>query len=270
MKLALIPPTSLLGDTRKTSMQMMLPGPILDRDTEYIHCYRRHCHNPDQYVILDNGAAERKQISHDMLFDMAANWRPNELVLPDFLADGPATLKASETFIQHQEVESLINMGVKLAFVVQGRDEDHAFETLEIFSVTWWAQHIKVLHFPRLLITPQAPEARLRTIIKAEELLGNKFEYHMLGANTLWPGEIKYASHIPYIRSMDTSAPYYMAHWQRPLDAADKIWEAPLERPSNYFIRNRAAYHGSDFYVRTFLAWAEGREPSATPSTSKV
>lgn len=268
MKLALIPPSCLLGDTNKTGMQMMLPGPVLERDSDYVHCYRKHARDPEQYLILDNGAAERRQISHDMLFDMAVAWQPQELVLPDIMADGPATLKASETFMQHQAAESLRARGTKLAFVVQGSDEDAAYETLQVFAESWWAQFVDVIHLPRLLVTTGAPDSRIRLAVRAQALLGDKYECHFLGANTIWPQEIKFAARYDYIRSMDTSTPYYMAHWQRPLDG--RIWDGALERPTNYFSRHRSSFQGSDYYVNTFLAWANGREPDAQTSPGKV
>lgn len=249
-------------------MQMMLPGPVLEHDADYIRAYRDHCRSDDQYVILDNGAAERNQISHDALFDMAINWRPNELVLPDVMGYGAGTLRATETFFQHQEAESLIAAGTRLAYVVQGTDCDDAFEHLMVFAEIWWAQHVSVLHFPRLLVKTNAFDDRLRLVIKAYAELRGRFEYHLLGANTIWPSEIKTASHLEFIRSMDTSTPYYMAHWQRPLD--DRVWDGPLERPSNYFSRHRSSFQGSDLYVNTFLAWSHGKEPGAQTPPGKL
>ena len=252
-------------------MQMMLPGPVVSRDQTYIRKYRDHCENPNQYVILDNGAAERKQIGHDALFDMAINFKPDELVLPDIMKDGPATLTATENFMQRQNVEYLKDLGMKLAFVVQGNGSQDAFDTLQSMVGAWWSQFVSVIHLPRLLVTPGLPDDRLRLAILAQNLYqerGENIECHFLGANTVWPQEIKYASHFEYVRSMDTSAPYYMAYWQRPIDST--IWKGALERPEDYFDRSAETFRGSNQYVNTFLAWAVGKEPDAQTPPGRV
>src|SRR5574337_1048257 len=92
MEVALIPPVSLLEDTDKTTMQLMLPLEELNR-IDYLASYKAHLKAPGQYVILDNGAAEANQVDDEFLVYQAEKWKPNELAIPDVLGDSTKDIR---------------------------------------------------------------------------------------------------------------------------------------------------------------------------------
>jgi hypothetical protein len=76
MYLALIPPVSLLDYTDRTDFQLMLPQ--LVSDDRYAYTYGHHCKDHQQFVTLDNGAAEGIETDPKLLLEMAKFYKVNE------------------------------------------------------------------------------------------------------------------------------------------------------------------------------------------------
>ena len=247
MELALIPPKSLLVDTNRTKMQLVLPQllkykpeDILD---DYSLRYRKHCDNSSQYVIMDNGAAEANQLSSTQLLRIAEMYAPDELAIPDTLADSTKTIQqAWDFFGKHQRDLDRINanryksglVDLKLGFVAQGRSADESINCIIQMLSHHWSKQVKVIYIPRLLIRESGDRlARIKVFKQLYKSLGTQFEYHFFGAASGWPNEVNTIRNYEGIRSMDTSLPYTMAYFFAQLDASYK--HAGLNRPEHYF-----------------------------------
>ena len=261
MELALIPPISLLQDTMRTNMQLVLPQlleirPDFPLDI-YSLTYKAHCTNPKQYVIMDNGAAEDQQLNNSLLLHIASLYKPDELAIPDVLANGDKTLISTFDFFEaHQNDLDRINgereTKLKLGFVAQGKTIEEVIKTVVLMRLFKWADQIDVIYIPRLLIKETIdPLARIKVYEELYDLYEDCYEYHLFGASTIWPAEISTASQLPYkIRSMDTSLPYVMAHSKNVID--DLIHEE-IARPKNYFNRPEGDFPGHSSYTEFFL-----------------
>lgn len=269
MKLALIPPTSLLEDTSRTDMQLMLPQLAIS-DSHYAKFYRKHCKNKHQYVILDNGAAERSSVNLDTLMEMIYVFQPDEFAIPDSLGDSRRTLVQANYFFARYEQNVVELNQMKLGFVAQGRTIMECFDTVTIMAESWWADYIQVVYLPRLLVAESGDAgARLELASLLNKEYGGRFELHLFGAAPMWPAEIRAAADLSFIRSMDTSLPYVMSYWNTHLDMNVTI--SKLTRPSNYFDQPWDKFTGSSAYVNTFIAWAEGlNHGHSAPSSSQL
>lgn len=258
MKLALIPPASLLEHTNKTTIQLMLPQQLIS-DYTYRRQYIKHCKNPEQYVILDNGAAEADQISEAAFADMILTYKPQEAALPDTLADGPHTLTQAEHFFSRYDI---VNEATKFGFVAQGRSIDQCMETVSLMEMSWWGDHVSVIYLPRLLIKEAGDHlARIELVAKLNAEYGSRFEYHFFGSSPLWHAEIRVAAELPFVRSMDTSLPYILAYHKKQLEFKKPNVEesAPLTRPDNYFDKLATSFDGVSNILKTYIDWSEGK-----------
>src|ERR1700748_2794438 len=125
MRLALIPPVSLIDDIFNTNYQMVLPHIA---HLNYIAAYRSARKRGD-FLILDNGAAEGETPSLADLMTAAQDYMANEVVVPDVLGDADQTRALAEDFgefIERYHFNDLFGyMGV-----VQGRTIDEIYQCL--------------------------------------------------------------------------------------------------------------------------------------------
>ncbi len=227
MKLALIPPVAYLTDSRQTGLQLMLPHMMLE-DTVYRRYYSEMCADPNQYVIMDNGAAEDEVPSNEELVEMALKYLPDELALPDILGDAEKTMEQANAFLLAYKGE-MLRAGIKLGFVAQGKT---IRETISVIWDAWeeFGRDLSVIYIPRRLVRDDGLDARLR-VMKAD--LPAEYEYHFFGASPLWSEEMRLAKVADLgIRSIDTSLPYNFAFEYSLLDCDSFL---VISRPENYF-----------------------------------
>lgn len=223
--LALIPPISMLRMTEQTDCQLMLPHLLGSR--AYKNVYERYCRDPNQYVILDNGAAENVQVSFKRLCDIAWTYGVSEMVLPDVLGDGAGTMSYTEdsfSYIKDQKIESKFSYAV----VAQGQTYEEARGTA-IHGIALGATTISI---PRLLIKATGdPRVRIRL---ARELDSSPVDIHFLGASPYATDEFRIVADVmdDKVRSMDTSAPFVYA-WHN----TEYPYKAVRDRPPGYFER---------------------------------
>lgn len=265
MELALIPPKSLMADTNRTRMQLVLPQLLKykpeDNLDDYSLRYRKHCDDPHQYVIMDNGAAEAEQISSTQLLRIAELYAPDELAIPDTLANSEATiLQAWDFFGKNQRTLDKINadryksglVDLKLGFVAQGRSVDESVNCVIQMLSHHWSSQVKVIYIPRLLVRESSDHlARIKVWKTLHRSLGAQFEYHFFGAAPSWPNEVNVIRDYEGIRSIDTSLPYTMAHYVADINSSYK--REGLNRPVGYFERPIDNFPDSDHYVNYFL-----------------
>lgn len=247
MRVALIPPIDQLWHTHQTDLQLMLPQ--LLHDPEYRSVYERHLSNPNQYVIMDNGAAEDRQMSNEELVAIVDDLFPQELAIPDVLGEADATLAKAIMFLEDYS-DYFEDSPTKLGYVTQGANYKEIIETVDYLMRSRWADSIEVFYVPRLLV-PRFHD--LRTRVKVANILAKyKRPIHLFGAAPTFLEEVRIAANTN-IRSIDTSAPFVYATYNESITNM-----LPLNRPENYFdvvLDEEQRMIAAD-NVHTYLKWA--------------
>lgn len=240
MQFALIPPTSLLGYTQFSHMQLVLPH-LFNNDKNYARHYRKLsiC---GHYVILDNGAAENQQVDSQALLNLNHEIWADEIAIPDCLGDAEKTFDYFEQFfkanlrqiVQEKTFITNIVKSYKLGFVAQGSNYREVYSLVETVMNSHYAELVSVVYIPRLLVTQE----HLYTRLDLAQFIHNKYphlEIHLFGMPKMFLGEIPLIRKIPFIRSFDTSAPFNWAFANMELQSH---WTAiSISRPDDYFYR---------------------------------
>lgn len=257
MKIAFIPPFSLLRYTEQTNYQLCLPH--LFAYGSYKVKYHKYCQDEDQFVILDNGAAEGALASIDELMKNAIKLRPDEVVIPDVLGDKQATINSAVDFY-HQAVPpiEMRSLPFGFMFVVQGQ----TFQ--EVIDCAQWAceqEWVDTIGIPRHLLTTLDDDfARVRVANTIQGLNYCK-QIHFLGANGQFPQEVSVLANPQItsqdrVRGMDTSMPFNYAYHNLLLIDTN----APAaNRPEHYFHSASTRFDADvvDMNVKYFLQFHE-------------
>lgn len=250
MRLALIPPIELLEYTDETDLQLMLPQ-LLSNDV-YRYVYQRHCDDPHQYVILDNGIAEGVETQAGQLIKTAHQFGVDEIVIPDIMLDARGTLNEYEKFWDYaRESESL--KGLKTMFVLQGRNEDELFTMADHACNPRFRAH--VIGIPRHTLVTCNNERIRRSLSRYIHSRNKTKQIHLLGASPEFPSELKHFRGTRYVRSTDTSSAFNYAFQGELL--AQKY--APIRRPPGYFDLHWTQFHMDklDKNVKKLRCWTE-------------
>lgn len=242
MQLALIPPYDLLHYTKKTTYQLMLPQ-CAEESTKYYMHYLGLCQDPEQFVILDNGAAEGVDFDWETLINMAYQFEVSEIVVPDTLGNMEDTIDKAQRFIDfflhgHPNAHEQFAWDFSFMFVVQGQTYEEVLKSAEWAASQRW---ISSLGIPRHMIeTLEAANARIRIANEITKMHANK-DIHFLGASPQAPLEVQAlaspsVTNQAYLRGFDTSMPFNYAH----IKAFGKghyieLNTARISRPENYF-----------------------------------
>lgn len=261
MHVALIPPVSMMRSTHLTYYQLMLPQ-VAANSPCYADKYDSHCKDPNQFVILDNGAAEGVLWDTVQLMRTATKYRPQEVVIPDVIGDSLATIDRAMAF--YDDVvppRSIGRLPFSLMFVVQGQS------LMEVLKCAEWAlgqEWIDTIGIPRhMLDTLKDLKARSR-IANTLQGKANCKPIHFLGANTAWPAEVEILSspwHTvqTHLRGIDTSLPYTLAFHDRKIDACTFISdEVRVSRPDHYFTQVDTEFPRDivDYNIQEFMRMA--------------
>lgn len=241
MKLALIPPYDLLQYTEESNYQLMLPQ-CVEESERYANHYHKLCQDGDQFVILDNGAAEGVAFDWEKLIDIAYQFEVNEIVIPDTLGNKNETIEKAQMFKQYFEVghthcQWQFLRDFQFMFVVQGQNLDEVLE-----SAAWAAEEswITTIGIPRHMIdTLELQTARIRIANEITKMHVNK-DIHFLGANGKAPGEMqslatRATTNQAYVRGMDTSLPFNYAYKRYGVGTKLEPAVRSLHRPDGYF-----------------------------------
>jgi hypothetical protein len=251
MKLALIPPVQWLESfTNMTKCQLMLPQML--RNSAYSFHYSSLCAKLTEFVILDNGAAEKDPFDAEALLLIARHFRVSEVVASDVLGDTAATTIATEHFLNKA---TELGYEGRIAIVLQGRELEFALNM--VFRFIELNKGVTTVHIPRSLIQVGREWARLDLAAH----IHNKYPYidiHLLGASNLWPKEIlEAARNYPFIRSMDTSMPFVCA---RNYFTIGQERAPHRDGDSSYFTDTytRLQYDTARRNVERMLLWVDG------------
>jgi hypothetical protein len=254
MQIALIPPLSWLTYVSLTRYQLMLP--FLLKDNNYMQVYGDLCRDSKQYVILDNGAAEKQFTDPSELLTTIAQMRPSEVVAPDVLSEGAETVMTTTAFMKMLKDSSSFGR-VNVAVVAQGKNRDQALNTVQQL-LEEFNDDIHAIHIPRLLVDTMSVNGFIARIKLAQDIrqITDK-EIHFLGASPYWVLETKEAAQLGFVRGIDTSMPFNYAYHSKYIDGPEEIG-----RPADYF------YAPSSYFdtlclsgnVHTMHRWANGLE----------
>lgn len=228
MRLALIPPISLIDDIFRTDYQLVLPHIVDPRYIEAYHAARKR----GDYVMLDNGAAEGEMPNRHNLMACAFGMMVNEIVVPDVLGDIEGTMREVTSFDDFLE-EEVGSQRIEFNYmgVVQGQTYDDVRKIIDFYNSCDW---ITTLGIPRILLeTLDAPEARVGVARYIAETYGSRFALHLLGTNPRYIRELeRFRDDFKSagVRGVDTSGPFNYANVGKFIDHFDNI-----SRPGGYF-----------------------------------
>lgn len=159
------------------------------------------------HLVLDNGVFDLGQSlePHDLLA-AARRVRAAEIVLPDVLHDGRATVVASDRAarILHGRNDS-----IRLCAVIQGMSDDDWLTCYEHFVNS---SYVGSIALPSPKLTPNqrclyADRVRAATYLHNEGLISSRLIYRLLGLGDSGHHELQQQRQLPWIQSVDSSAP---------------------------------------------------------------
>lgn len=135
MNVALIAPINNLDLSAWFSdYHMVLAWLCLQEDKYRLHYKKLREVSQDAYIILDNGANEKKLIGGLTLMDLAKSIGASEVIAPDVYLNGPETFKQSSEFL-NLFWGDCHNNGIKVMVVPQGRDRKDLLDCYVAFLV---------------------------------------------------------------------------------------------------------------------------------------
>lgn len=208
MRAALVSPTEYLKDIQPFSNYHLILTHKVIYDRKYADFYRQRSKEGD-YIILDNGAVEKKGSSVPMkdIVTAAILTRPTVVVLPDFLFDGERTYHELVNAIRSPQLKFLrrVHPDVKIAAVAQGLDEEEWIDSFHILNET---EGIDLIGVPK--VTGQTFGARWRALERVQKHVKKKC--HLLG---FWHKssleDLRREAMFPFVQGIDTPKPLRLA-----------------------------------------------------------
>jgi hypothetical protein len=163
-----------------------------------------------KYILLDNGAAESSLVGEDELLAIVQELKPNEVISPDTLFDGPKTHRALLSFIDGMGKIGALGF-TKIFFCPQGSTQN---EWIDSYRVGLNNPLVSTIGFSKIAV-PMAfnnvafgeDKMIMESRKEAFDLLSNQGmiqkPIHMLGAGD--PREFSYYKDEPLIRSTDSA-----------------------------------------------------------------
>ena len=260
MHVGLIPPKGLENYALRSKFHLALAIPELMERRMYAGMYTRVAALGD-FVVLDNGIAEKKPAEPALLLEYAKRLKANEVVLPDVLTDAKETVKAVETFLRQDAP-----LNYSFMAVAQGTKISDYLWCVERFANISFIQTIGI---PRHMLETIGQRAcRIDLARKIHDEYPQRFEIHLLGTNPVWLHEVKsVAKYAPHIRSVDTSMPFSYALAGEVLETTSQ----QITRPHRYFEADWSKrVEGTLLHanIRTLLKWADANVSGIRTQTS--
>lgn len=230
MRVIPIPPLSMLSFMESSNAQLMLPlKSIWETTGDYRFKYQdafEAAKYREDYIILDNGAAENEPCDWKKLLEIAENFGCSEIVLPDVMGNAEETLQAIKQ-VWFGRPQQYRYMGV-----AQGSNAREIRDMID-YLISLGVQTIGI---PRHLVAIR-PQLRLEIVQwMVVEGLNDLCEIHLLGMHPTFHSElalIRAAGYDDVIRSVDTSMPFVAAMHTILLEE----WQGVVPgRPENYFL----------------------------------
>ena len=180
MKLAHIVPIPDLDLIKDNEIFMALAHLAL-KDENYRKFYADRAAE-GKFVILDNGTAEGSRVEFDQLYRMIHEIQPHEVVLPDELHDQCKTLTLAEDFMDYMEI---VDGGSEVEYMLAAQG-DTLDEYIECAIDGGNLLGIQTIGASKFMSNKGIDRAEfLIKLIQANERIGVKVDYHVLGLNSL-------------------------------------------------------------------------------------
>ena len=251
MKAALIPPKGYYATAMQSDYHLML-AQITDR--EYVDTYG----NSDDYVIIDNGAAEGEMVSDSILLRRAMQVVADEIVVPDTMGHSDDTVARAHAFWESCTTAGFSTENMKFMGVVQSQgDRAGVIQCVEAFE----KMPITALGIPRHLVDKDKHARYMICSWLKSYGYDERFEVHLLGTNPKYPSEVcNIVEAHPWVRGIDSSLPYNYTIAGKQLSALGYPYGG-IKRPGGYFDTvRRMDTTLLQSNIDTFMRWASGTE----------
>lgn len=244
MKIAHIVPTTYMKFWLGRDYHMMLAH--LADDPEYV----KEANLAKGYKIMDNSVYELgESLTPEKLIEAAKKLNPSEIVVPDVLRDGAATLLSAYKYTA-QLRQALPN--VKLMVVPQGK-------TLE----EWLKCYTELVKLPidtvgiNKFTHYYALGGRIKfcKMMKEEGLIKPNIEYHLLGLPEMLDEIKNQARTNPWIRGIDTCSIFLISKMHRRLKYVDHLLrpDEPMTFNDEYELQAAKVFTGNIKMVDKWL-----------------
>ncbi len=196
-------PKSLFSEHDLLCEYPYLLAHLLSKKYHYDEAYAtfyKACVKRFDYSILDNSAYELKMpVETDVLVDVANEFKPSHIVIPDIFRDFKATTKSVE-----DNLPKLLTTNCKMFAVIQGNTIQEMLDCYDFYNQI---PEIDVIGINYLKIPGSNNASRLdffRILLQSRKITK---KIHFLGCEN--PGEFKAykLSELQYVHSIDTSSP---------------------------------------------------------------
>ena len=257
MRLALIPPRGMEHETLRMNTHMALAQ---NNWPEYNKAYNE-ARDRNDYIIVDNGAAEGKSVPDSELMYSATRLHANEIVVPDSMRRYDETIERMEVFFKNATRVAYVG-DYRYMGVAQGINRNEVLSCVAKFAEN---VNIRTIGIPRHLIqTIHLPGIRLELATEIASKYPSRFQIHLLGTDRSYLREVFYAGkYYSWIRSVDTSAPFIYALAGKLLPRSPKGPVDHLERAPGYFDQLwQANAYTIGHNVEVLNAWSRGQHGS--------
>jgi len=258
MKAALIPPRGYYNSALQSDYHLMLAQII---DPDYVDLYDARV--GDNFVIMDNGAAEGTMVRDVVLLTRAARMCVDEVVLPDVMCNAEATIARSKEFWTTVDVldnRDVINRS-QFSYMGVVQSQGSLGELIQCVEAFTEMDQVSTLGIPRHLVDKDKyARANFLSWLRGHGY-NERFEVHLLGTNRLWPQEVSFvAQEHSWVRGVDSSLPYNYAIAGVELNSKF-VSNGGIVRPEEYFDTVRKIdTELLQTNIDTFMRWASGTE----------
>lgn len=201
MRAAVICPTSMLGWLQykfQPTFHMVLAQVYL-QDYKYAKFFKIRRLLGD-FLLLDQGAAELgAAVCDEALIGVVRQLRPQLVVAPDVLHDGPETVRRTEAFLLKYR-ETLYKYGTAVMAVPQGHTCEECLDTFELFNSRSGVDWLGISKFHHLKFDGR------HNFLAAIAKLKVQRPCHLLGVQDQIGGLLQ-EKDFPFVKSTDTAKP---------------------------------------------------------------
>lgn len=160
-----------------------------------------------KWVTLDNGAGDHDLVTEDQLLEAVTDLMPSEVIPPDVLFDGLATIRNLESFVKKMEQRDLLDK-VQIFACPQGKTKE---DWLFVYKYMLYHPNVTTIGFSKIAVPYAFLGAKGDTLIKeARHLAYDTLKaqgliqkpIHCLGAGD--PREFVHYKGDPLMRSTDS------------------------------------------------------------------
>jgi hypothetical protein len=215
--------------------------PHLSQEKRYRDFFRKR--STDDYIILDNGAAEALEFGTKHLYTVADDLMVDEIVVPDTLGDMNDTIAKGLAFTRYTKDY------YRYMAVAQGTTVTQIMQCIDMYMTDVKFMYVTCIGIPRLINYENPSNRATIARLILQKGYHAAMEFHFLGSSSPFD-EVEDLANVGIGRGIDTSGPIYMAQAERTIDDQ---W---IPRPDNYFESSKVDDSLLRENIRLYLEWA--------------